>query len=62
MHNDYSLAPENIEIKESMLSNYCKEVASKYNASVGGVKKFAPSFGNKNTNVLEGWNLQLYLQ
>ena len=24
LHNDYSLAPEKIEIKKSILSNYCK--------------------------------------
>ena len=37
-HNDYPLAPEKIEIKESMLSDFCGKIGNKDNRSVGGVK------------------------
>ena len=47
LHNDYSLAPEKIEIEESILSNYFKEIANKYNISADGVKKLVPSFAIK---------------
>ena len=29
LHNDYPLASDEIETKQSLLSNYCKEVANK---------------------------------
>ena len=44
-----------------MLSNYCKEIADKYNINVGDVKKLIPNLGNKTKYVLHYRNLQLYL-
>ena len=52
LHNDCPLFPEKIEIKESILPNYCKEIAKKYNISVGGVKKLVPSLDNRDKDVL----------
>lgn len=43
LHNDYLLAPEKIEIKNSMLSKCCRKVANEYNISVGEVKNILPS-------------------
>ena len=62
MRNDNPLAPEKIEIKESMLSNYCKEIAKKYNISVGVVKKLVPSLNDQDKYVLHNPNLELHLQ
>ena len=62
MRNDNPLAPEKIEIKESMLSNYCKEIAKKYNISVGVVKKLVPSLNDQDKYVLYNLNLELHLQ
>ena len=36
-HNDYSLAPEKLEITNDMLSKYCRKIAKKYGTKVGGV-------------------------
>ena len=33
-HNGYPLAPESMEIKKDMLSDYAKEISKKYNISV----------------------------
>ena len=31
MHNDYPVAPDKINVKTNMLSNYCLKIAKKYN-------------------------------
>ena len=46
-HNDYSLAPEKLEISSNMLSKYCSDIANKYGIKVGGVNKLVPNLGNK---------------
>ena len=40
LHNDCSLAPEKLVVSSDMLSNYCKEIADKYEIKVADVKKF----------------------
>ena len=44
LHNDYSLAPDKIEIKREMLSNYQLRVSYLYNIPLGTVKKLVPNF------------------
>ena len=39
LHNDYSLAPDKIEIKREMLSDYQLKIADHYNIPIGNVKK-----------------------
>ena len=36
LHNDYPLAPEKLEISHEMMSNYCSNVANKYDIKIGG--------------------------
>ena len=36
LHNDYHLAPEKLEISHYTLSNYCCNIANKYNIKIGG--------------------------
>lgn len=43
LHNDNLPASEEIERRESMLSNYCKEIVGKYDILVVEVKRFVPS-------------------
>ena len=43
-----------------MTSDYCKNIASKYNISTGLVQKLTPNSKNKETYVLHYRNLQLY--
>ena len=62
LHNHYPLAPEKTEIRESMLSDYRREIAKKHNISVSRVKKCIPSLSNKNRYVLHFRNWQVYLQ
>ena len=57
LHNDYSLAPDKIELKKEMLSNY--ELI--YEIPIGNVKKLVPNFFHKEKYVLHYENLQLYL-
>ena len=44
-----------------MLSNYCKNIADKYEIKVGDVKKLIPNLGKKTDYVAHYRNLQLYL-
>ena len=46
-HNNYPLAPENLEISSDMLSKYCSDIADKYGIKVGGVSKLVPNLGDK---------------
>ena len=39
IHNDYSLAPEKINIPKECLSDYCLKIANAYNITTGTVKK-----------------------
>ena len=60
LHNDYPLAPEKLAVSSEM-SNYCKQIAGKYEIKVGDVKKLIPNLGNKTNYVVHYRNLQLYL-
>ena len=60
-HNDYPLAPEKVEVKDTMLSDYCKQIKDKYNISVGGVNKLVPNLMDKKNYVVHYRNLKLYL-
>ena len=48
LHNDYPLVSKKIEIKESMPSDFCRDIANKYNISVVEVKNILQNLGNKN--------------
>ena len=61
LHTDYPLAPNKIEIKREMLSEYQLKIANFYNISIGTVKKLVPNFFDKEKYVLHYENLQLYL-
>ena len=62
LHNDYPLAPDKIEIKREMLSEYQLKIADLYNIPIGNVKKLVPNFCDKEKYVLHYENLQLYLR
>ena len=47
LNNDYPSDYEKIEIRESGLSNCCREIANKHNISVSGVKKLSLCSKNK---------------
>ena len=61
LHNDYPLGPEKIKVNKNMLSDYCKNIADKYNISTGLVHKLIPTLSNKENYVLHYRNLKLYL-
>ena len=41
LHNDYPLAPDNVEIKKEILSNYQLKIADLYNIPTANVKKIS---------------------
>ena len=43
LHNDYPLAPEQLEISQNMLSKYCFNIANEYGIKIGGVNKLVPN-------------------
>ena len=49
LHNDYPLAPDKIEIKREMLSEYQLKIADLYNIPIGNVKKLVPNLFDKDS-------------
>ena len=62
LHNDYLLAPDKIEIKREMVSEYQLKIANLYNIPIGNVVKLVPYFFDKEKYVFHYENLQLYLR
>ena len=60
IHNDYPLAPDEIEIKREMLSDSQLKI-DLYNIPIGNVKKLVPNFFYKEKYVIHYENVQLYL-
>ena len=60
LHNDYPRAPDKIEIKREMLSDYQLKIADHYNIPIGNVKKLVPNIFDKEKYVIRYENLQLY--
>ena len=60
-HNSYPLAPEQLPVSDDILSNYNKQIQSKFNMSSGLVQKLIPNQIDKSKYVLHYRNLQLYL-
>ena len=61
LHNHYPLAPDKIEIKREMLSEYQLKIADLYNVPIGNVKKLVPNVFYKGKYELHYENLKLYL-
>ena len=57
MSDPYPLAPDKIEIKKEMLSNYQIKIADFYNISIGNVKKLMPNLFDKEKYVLQSITL-----
>ena len=61
LHNNYPLAPEKLDVSSDMLSEYCKEIAAKYEIKIANLKKLIPNLCNKTKYVPHYRNLQFYL-
>ena len=61
INNDYSLAPEKINIPTEWLSDYCSKIANVHNITTGTAKKLVSNFMTKN-NVIYYRNLQQCLE
>ena len=59
--NDYPFGPEKLTIFYDLLSDYCKNIADKYEIKVADVKKFIWNLGNRTNYVLHYRNLHLCL-
>ena len=53
LHNDNSLAPDKVEIKSEILSEYQLKIADIYNIPIGNVKKLVPNFFGKKNYVIQ---------
>ena len=62
LHNDYPLAPDKIEIKREMFSDYQLKISDIYNILIGNVKKLVPKFFDKKKYLIHYENLKLYLR
>ena len=62
LHNNYPLAPDKIEIKREMLSDYQLKIADHYNIPIGKAKKLGFKFFDKEKFVIHYENLQLFLR
>lgn len=60
-HNDYPCAVENIPVKESMLSQYNKNVLEKNNLKHVECNKLVPNLHHKKNYILHYKNLKFYL-
>jgi hypothetical protein len=60
LHNGYPLAPESKEIDSSMLSDYARNIAEKFQLTIGGVRKLITSLGPRKKYVSHVRNLKLY--
>ena len=61
LHNDCRLAPDEIEIKTEMLSEYQLKIADLNNIHHDNVKKLVSNFSDKEKYVIHYEDLQLYL-
>ena len=59
---DYPLAPDRIEIKRKILSDYQLKIADLYNISIGNAKKSLSNLFNQENYVLHYKNVLLYLR
>ena len=62
LHNGYPLAPEKIEIKREMLSEYQLKITSLCNIPISNVIKLVPNFFDKEKYMIHYENLKLYLR
>ena len=62
LHNDHQLAPDKIEIKREMLSDYQLKIADLYDIPIENVKKLVPKFFEKEKYMIHYENLRLYLR
>ena len=60
-HDQYPLAPEHVEIKEEMLSDFQKKLAADLNMKVGGTK-LCLTLSDKKRYICHYRNLKLYLE
>ena len=60
LHYDYTLAPDKIEIKREILSEYQLKIAHSCNIPIVNVKKSVPKFFYKENYLLHYEKLQLY--
>ena len=60
--NDYLLAPDKIEIKREILSEYQLEIADLYNIPIGNIKKLVPILFHEEKYVIHYENLKLCLR
>jgi len=59
-HSDYPLAPENIRIDKSMLSEYSENLMDKFEMGNQNINKLVPNLNDKTKYIVHYRNLKLY--
>ena len=62
LQNDYPLAPDNIEIKREMFSDYQLKISDYYNIPIDNIKNLVPNFFGKEKYLIHYENLRLGLK
>ena len=55
LHNNYTLAPDKLEMKKEKLSDYQLKIADGYNISIGNVKNLVRNFFDKERASLQNF-------